>query len=211
MKLLDLSHPIHPGMPVYPGTAGPCFSRPCTIAKEGFLEHRYAINSHTGTHIDAPAHIFPAGMTLDQLPMEAFTGRGLTADCTAGLNSRIEIADLLPYEEQLAQADFLLLHTGWGDKWLSPAYFSGFPVLTSQAASWLAQFGLKGIGTDTISIDQPAAVKLSNHQLILGRGTIIIENLAHLNLLPRSAFTFYCLPLPVKDADGAPTRAFAVL
>lgn len=211
MKLIDLSHHIHQEMPVYPGTEPPAFRTACTIEQDGFLEHRYAINSHTGTHIDAPAHILQGGITLDQMPVDSFAGRGVVADCTTARNAAIEQSDLIRYQAQLADADFLLLHTGWDKKWLSPDYYNGFPVLSPEAVSWLGRFRLKGIGSDTISVDSPDSAALTNHTIILGAGTLIIENLVHLDQLPATAFTFYCLPLPVKDADGAPTRAFAAI
>jgi kynurenine formamidase len=55
-------------MPVYPGTEPPEFLVPCTIAVDGFTEKKLTLYSHTGTHMDAPAHILEGAPTLDHLP-----------------------------------------------------------------------------------------------------------------------------------------------
>ena len=77
MKIIDLSHPISPGMPVYPGTEPPVFVTGASIAKAGFLEKKITLFSHTGTHVDAPAHLIEGASTLDQLPVEQFIGKAL--------------------------------------------------------------------------------------------------------------------------------------
>ena len=39
------------------------------------------MHSHTGTHMDPPAHLYEGRTTLDQFPAEQFTGRALVIDC----------------------------------------------------------------------------------------------------------------------------------
>ena len=57
MLTVDLTHIIHPDMPVYPGTEQPVFEAGTSLEIEGFLEKKISFFSHTGTHMDAPAHI----------------------------------------------------------------------------------------------------------------------------------------------------------
>ena len=66
MKVIDLTHIISAGMPVYPGTEGPKISQATTIEAEGFAEKLITMYSHTGTHMDAPGHIVAGARTLDQ-------------------------------------------------------------------------------------------------------------------------------------------------
>ena len=68
MRAIDLTHTIAPGMPVYPGTEPPVLSPGSTYARDGFRETRLTLFSHTGTHMDAPAHLFPDRTALDALP-----------------------------------------------------------------------------------------------------------------------------------------------
>ena len=88
MKMLDLTHCITPEMPVYPGTEPPRLTAACTMEKDGFRETLLEMYSHTGTHMDAPAHMLPNGRTLDDFPAETFAGRGFVLDCrgAAGRN-----------------------------------------------------------------------------------------------------------------------------
>ena len=55
MKIIDLTHTVSPGMPVYPSTEQPVFIINCSIEEAGFKEKKIILNSHTDTHVDAPA------------------------------------------------------------------------------------------------------------------------------------------------------------
>ena len=82
MKIVDLSHEIYEGMPVYPGCEGPRLKTANTYATDGFKETVLTMYSHTGTHIDPPAHLLADGATLDSFAAEQFIGKGLVIDCT---------------------------------------------------------------------------------------------------------------------------------
>ncbi len=211
MKTVDLSHTITPGMPLYPGTEPPEFTTPATIEKDGYRETKYTFTSHIGTHIDAPAHIIPGAETLDRLSIEQFTGPGCVIDLTGIPGTAIEPSHLKPHEALVENSEFVLLYSGWSRYWGNPRYFKNYPVLTDHAALWLAGFPLKGVGGDMISVDGPGPGDLPVHNILLGRGILLIENLAHLERLPRDGFVFYCFPLKLAEADASPVRAAAVL
>ena len=67
MSILDLTHYLEAGMPVYPGTEPPVLEEANTISRDGFREKKITLYSHTGTHMDAPAHILPGAPTLDEI------------------------------------------------------------------------------------------------------------------------------------------------
>ncbi len=211
MKIIDLTHYIYPEMPVYPGTEPPSFSTPCTIEKNGFTETKIALYSHTGTHIDAPAHIIPEAKTLDQLNIDHYFGQTCMLDLTSVKEGTIDIADLKPYEDLMGQNDFVLLHTGWSQFWNKTGYFEGYPLLSTEAATWLSQFRLKGLGIDMISIDREGTSDFPIHRIFLEQNVVIIENLTNLQELPRAGFSFSCLPLKFENADGSPVRAIAII
>ena len=211
MKIIDLSHAISTEMPVYPGTQSPEISQGSTFNVDGFLEQKITMVTHTGTHLDAPAHIIENGRTLDGFPTDYFYGRGIcirTGNITA---NTIGVKDLVPYESRIKGCDFVLLNTGWSRWWGDERYFEDYPVLSVEAAKWLGRFGLNGVGFDTISADPILAENWPVHNLFLGKDTIIIENLTNLEALPDTPFTFSCLPLKIVKADGSPVRAVAVL
>lgn len=217
-KIIDLTHVISPDMPVYPGTEPPKLETPCTVEKDGFYERKLTFFSHTGTHLDAPAHLLAYGPTLDMMPISKFVGPGAVIDLTAltvqdgdrPKGSNIEVTHLEPFEDLFKASDFVLLHSGWDQYWGQEYYFEGFPVLTVEAALWIRSFQLKGIGVDMISVDRTDTVDLVVHQILLERG-ILIENLTGLEQLPASGFTFCCFPLKLENADGSPVRAVAML
>ncbi len=211
MKLVDLTHSISPNMPVYPGTEQPVLTTGCSIDKDGFLEKKITFYSHTGTHIDAPAHLLKAGKTLNKLPIEHFYGPALLLNFDTVPTQTIEVKDLQSYQDKIRAVDFLLLHTGWSQYWGSDKYFANFPVLSVEAAHWLSTLGLKGIGLDTISADTADSEEFLVHKALLEKDTCIIENLSNLAALPGDQFEFSCLPLSFEDADGSPIRAVAIL
>ena len=80
IKIIDLTHDIKENMPVFPGTEQPFLKQANTIKKDGFKETLITMVSHTGTHIDAPAHMLLKGLHLDELPIEHFIGKALKID-----------------------------------------------------------------------------------------------------------------------------------
>jgi arylformamidase len=206
MKLYDLSHQLNNETPVFPGMGKPRFQPAATIEKEGYRETRFEMDSHTGTHIDAPAHMLSNGKTLDQLPVVAFSGKALIISVPEN-TARIEKELLLPFEEQFWGVDFVLFKTGWSKYWEAPRYFDNFPTLTPEAAKWLLNFSLKGIGFDVISADPMDSTSYLNHFSILGKGLVIIENLRFPDELTETIGQFFCLPLSYENADGSPVRA----
>jgi len=209
MRCIDLTHTISPGMPVYPGTEPPLISRPCTIDQNGFDERKLTLFSHTGTHLDSPAHILKEGNTLDRLPLEHFYGPATVIDATGipGHEIPIELLNTLGGNK----VDFIIFYTGWCERWGEPGYFQGYPVLATETAHDLAQRGIKGVGIDAISVDPVQSTGFTIHKILLGAGLVIIENLTNLKSLAGKEFTLYCFPLKIEMADGSPVRAAAVL
>ena len=211
MRIIDLTHCITEDMPVFPGTDQPKLDVTATCARDGFAETRLSLFSHIGTHMDAPAHVFPGGTTLDAFPAAQFVGKALTVDCThvpAGGRIGMECID-----KALAdQADFLLLRTGWDTHWGSPAYFGDYPVISPELANYLLASGKKGVGLDTLGADPLADEQLTLHKKLLAQGSfVILENLCHLEQCGHELFTLCALPLQYAHADGAPARVIAML
>ena len=207
-RMIDLSQPLYEGMPVYPGTPAPDFSTVATVAANGYRVKKIAMNTHVGTHMDAPAHMLAEGMTLDALPLERFMGRAAIVDVRACAGGAIGVGELQAQEEWLAQADFVLFWTGWSRYWGQEQYLQQYPLLTAEAAAWLGKCRLKGVGIDAISFDAIDSQNFEIHQQLLAQELVLIENLTRLEEVQRGA-NFFALPLPLREADGSPVRAFA--
>jgi kynurenine formamidase len=199
-------------MPVYPGTEPPLLKKACTLEADGFRETLLSLYSHTGTHMDAPAHMLAEGITLDKMAPDRFVGPGAVLDFSVvAAGGRIGVPEIRAHLPRLAGADFVLLRTGWDRLWGDPAYFEGFPCLTPEAAELLAALPLKGLGVDAISVDPVDSTTFDVHLALLGRGMVILENLTRLSELGEVPFLLAALPLRYAEADGAPIRAVAVM
>ena len=209
MHIIDLSHIIAPGMPVYPGTQPPVITTDCTLEKHGFMEKKIAFYSHTGTHMDAPAHLLENGPTLDQFPVSQFHGQAFLLRLDGRRTPEIGTSLLEPHAAAIRGSDFLLIQTGWNRLWGTPGYFEAFPVLTQTAADWIAGCGLKGVGIDAVSVDPVDTTEYAVHKRLLGSTMVIVENLANLDSIPADRFLFSCFPLRFEQADGSPVRAVA--
>ena len=113
MKVIDLTHTIKENMPVYPGTDTPKLMPANTYEKDGFKETLMQVYTHTGTHMDPPAHLYAGRTTLDQFPPDQFIGKALVIDCR-DLNEGEPITmDLIRIHGSKAEeADFLLFNLG---------------------------------------------------------------------------------------------------
>lgn len=210
MRVVDLTHTVESGMPVYPGTPEPEFQPIATIEKDGFAEQLISLSSHTGTHIDLPSHMFADRVHPDVFAVEQFAGNGIVIDVHEAAGGVISKELLMQHAVQIGACDFLLLFSGWSDYWGQPDYFKGYPVLSLDAAHWLTGFDLKGLGVDMISVDLPDSVDYPVHRCMLGNGIVLIENLTALASLPLSSFTFCAFPLKISGAEAAPVRAVAL-
>lgn len=209
--LIDMTHTITPDIPIYPGTPVPDLSPACTLTKDGFRETLLTFSSHTGTHMDAPAHLLRDGRTLDDMPMSQFSGRATVLDVSEE-GSVITEAFLRSNYEAIHCADFILFYTGWEERWGTERFLEDtFAVPDEDAVKYLLSRGLKGVGTDAVSIDRISDSRLPNHHALLRDSVVSIENLCLKKVRGRKDFLFFALPLKFRNADGAPVRAFAEL
>jgi kynurenine formamidase len=212
MRVIDLTHTLETGMPVYPGSGEAGIGKLASISQRGYNETELHLSAHTGTHIDCGKHFLESGFDTALTPPERFIGEGLVIDCRGVEEGAvITVVQLRQYEEKLKHADFVLLHTGWSRHWGSEGYYHGFPVPDEAAARYLSGFNLKGVGADTLSFDPTGSKDFHVHNMLLSAGIALIENLTGLERLPEHHFLFCCFPLKIKDGDGSPVRAVGLV
>jgi kynurenine formamidase len=212
MKIIDLTHTVSETMPVYPGTDKPKLEVVNTYDKSGFKETLLTMFSHTGTHMDAPAHIFDKRTTLDSFPVKQFVGKALVIDCSnLSEGEKITIKYIENVKEKADEAEFILFRTDWDEFWGTDTYFGEYPYITEEVADYLIQSKKKGVGLDVIGIDPIADENLTVHKKLFSETEIvIIENLTNLKAVGNDLFTLCALPLKYENADGAPIRAIAI-
>ena len=209
--IIDLTHTITPEMSVYPGDRAPSLRAAAIMDCEGYRRTELSLTSHTGTHMDAPSHLLHGGSCLEDLPVSQFCGRASALDVSQ-LGPVITADFLRQQNGAIRSADFVLFYTGWEKRWGMPEYEQdGFPVLDEAAARYLVSCGLKGVGTDALSLDPLYSEELPAHKILLHDGMVIVESLCLKKVAGRKDFLFYALPLKFRDSDGAPVRAVADL
>lgn len=208
MKVIDLSHTINSSMSTY--TKDEKFEAYdiASVEKDGYNEKLLKLCTHTGTHIDAPSHMINKGKTIDEFDINDFIGIALIIDVSN--LEKIDIENLINFKDKINDCDFIIFKTGWDRYWGSSEYLKGFPTLTERAARWLCNFNIRGIGTDTISIDAFDSIDFEIHNTILSRGIVIIENITNLDQIREEEFTLVATPLKIENGDASPIRAIAI-
>ncbi|MCI4348481.1 MAG: cyclase family protein [Thermoplasmata archaeon] len=212
-RVHDLTATLRTHMPVWPTAPLPVIEPIGIIARDGYSLERLNCVTHTGTHLDAPYHFLEAGRTVDQILPGELTGIGAVLDLRKEVNGT-----LLPQEaiERHWPASFhpeiVLLETGWShERAATKRYLYDFPGITPATAEWLVQRKVKGVGTDTLSIDAFANSKFEAHKILLGRDIWLLEALDHLDQLREGTpYTIVAAPLKLEGASGAMSRVFAI-
>lgn len=206
--ILDLTHTISQEIPTYPGTPAPRLFRAATLEQHGYRETQLNMVSHTGTHMDAPSHMLPHGSTLEELPVSAFCGRAVVLDVSD--REAVTVEYLKAQNGLLRSVDFVLFYTGWEKKWPTADFLTdGYAAPGEEAARYLVSCGLKGVGTDAVSIDPLAAETFPAHKVLMEGGLVIMECMCLKKVAGRSDLQLFALPLKYDNADGAPIRAVA--
>ena len=215
MEVIDLSVPLTSlNSPIYPGSPLPVKGTFMTIEESEFQSNIWTFEEHTGTHVDAPAHVLSAGPSIDKVPLSRYVGRGIVLDFSnRAPRDDISRGDIVKSLEEEGFGDVprldmvLLFHTGYTRKFGTPAWMDN-PVLSREACGFIANLGVKAIGFDAASPDR---APYPAHKLLLSRGVAIYENLVNLERLLHKRFTFIGAPLPLVGGTASPVRALAVL
>lgn len=197
-QLIDITQPVRPGMAVWPGDPEVEFTPALEVAAgDGVNVTRLSLGSHTGTHVDAPAHLWPGAAAADDLPLASLIGPCRVADVLGKADITAADLDRLRLPHSTAR---LLLRTRSG-----PA---GGPVgLRPDAARWLVDHGIILVGIDGPSVERPdPSGALPVHRALLSAGVVTLEGVDLCNATPGDAWLI-CLPMRLAGADGAPARA----
>ena len=204
MKFVDLSHPISEEMSTYPSDPDISIVREKEIHLDRTLLHRFTMGTHTGTHLDAPAHIISGGKTLDDFPLSSFTGKTVKVD----LNS---ISELDKVDEKV---NGIIFDSNWYMRFKEPEIYFGSdrPEIPIHLVKKVIEMGVKYFGCDLPSVDVSGSEDKPIHNALLGANIIVYESLTNLNQLPMlTPFEFYGFPLPFVGLDGSPVRAIGVI
>lgn len=194
-----------------------------------YSAYKFCGPEHGGTHIDAPRHFSEYGPTVDQIRPEQLIGSAVVIDVTKHVKNNkdyeISVQDIKDFEKKyrpLSSEDIVLFNTGWAKFWPNKKMYLGtdkfgdvnnlhFPGVSKEAAQYLVQRHVKGIGLDTASMDAGKSKEFWTHRILLGAKLFGLENLTNIDLLPPVGATIIAAPMKIAGGSGGPTRVFAVL
>lgn len=201
MKFIDISRPIHPGMPNWPGDTPAGFQLVATIPRGAAVNvGRLTMSIHTGTHADAPFHYNETGAKIDEVPVATFVGPARVVD----IRGHATITTGLLAAHDFSATPRVLFKS---DSWPDPAVFPpGWPLMAADVPAWLGARGVKLVGLDVPSVDHRDSKDLPIHHACDTAGLVILENL-DLRAVAPGVYELIALPLRIRGGDGSPLRA----
>ncbi len=214
-RLVDLSHTIEEGMPVYPGIPAPVIgaildhesSRDRYEGKAEFLLGTFDLPGNTGTYLDSPFHRYRDGADLASISLERIAGLPAVVFDAPAEHHPI---DLDPAKDDV-RGRAVLVRTGWDRRWGTEAYWEPGPFFSELGAQALVRSGAVLVGVDFANVDDTGDPSRPAHTILLAAGVIIVEHLTGLDALPRTGFTFSAVPPRIVRGASFPVRAFAEL
>ena len=202
MRIYDVTRPISPALPIYPGDPAIDIAPVAQLAwGDAANVSRVTLSSHTGTHLDAPRHFFATGSSIDALDLHVLIGPAQVYALPC--HAHITVEDLQHLD--LAGSERVLFKTRNSNLWDSPDFHTDYVALTAPAARFLVDHGVRLVGVDYLSVDAYERQDFPVHRTLLGADVVILEGL-DLRAVPPGPYEICALPLLLEDGDGAPAR-----
>lgn len=215
MKIIDLSQVVSEISLIYPGDLGVELTQTESMAMGDSVNGEVIkAGVHSLTHLDAPGHQIKDGKTLDSYPLEKFVQKAFLIKLDG--KKEIKKEDLEPYQDKIKQAGALLIRTGFDkiiERYEKDADFrlktkissSDLPRFTQDCAEWLSSFdNLELVGVDSLTVGNKTI-----HSAFLQKDILLVEGL-FLEKAPEN-FVLHCFPWKLKNVNGAPCRAIALI
>jgi kynurenine formamidase len=225
-RVVDLQHVISPDIPLWPGDPKVVFKTVATMKSDGYYLRSFTIGEHSATHMNAP-NSFNAG---DQRSITSYAPEQLVVpaavidmrgQCAADADYQLSKQDVLDWEAvngQLAPGTFLIMYTGWQDKWNDPKAFFNidgkgnlhFPGFAGDTTTWLlSDRQIAGVGIDTHGVDPGLDTSYATNTQTTAAHKIVIECLGNIDELPATGTTLVLGILRLKDGSGTPLSVMA--
>jgi kynurenine formamidase len=223
VKIIDLTleledgtqtHPAHPRCVVMEfarhAFTAPRFQAPC----RGFASRLLMFSDHIGTHVDAPFHYYPEKGTIESVALEQLVGPAVWLDVSAKPAGQPISPEMLEAASAAAgvtvAAGDIVLFRAWPGHHTDEGFLQ-CAGMDQAGAEWLVARGIKALGCDLATPDDPRDMRRPVHLALLGRGIPIMEHIMYLETVPAHRFQFVGVPLRIKGASGSPIRAMAIL
>jgi kynurenine formamidase len=226
-RVIDLSYALSDKLVAWPGDAKAFEAKVnATVEKNGYFTRSFWMLEHYGTHMDAPAHFPPGKTTLDKIAVEKFFGPAVILDVRSEAERnpdyQLTVKRIAAWEEKhgkIPAGAIVVLRTGWASRWPDVARYRNqdangtmhFPGFSMEAAKFLLERKISGLGCDTLSIDPGNSPDFPVHHAVLGADVFQLENLADLKDLPEAGAFLITAPIKLEGGSGGPVRVFGLV
>ena len=225
-RVVDLSWPIRPGIPRWPGDPNVEFETVADLETDGYFLRRFSMGEHSGTHLSSPAGFHASAPGHEGFSPQDLVRPGIVIDISgqakADPDYTLTINDVLDWESDYGPVPLgciVILRTGWQAKWNDPfAYLGGdtadqlhFPGFGRDTVQLLIEGrSVAGLGTDTAGIEPGTDTDFSVSRMALESRLIVLENMTALDQLPASGFLLV-VGLLRLEGGGGPTAITALV
>lgn len=225
-RVIDLSHPVTPGMPRWPGDPPVAFDIVAQRNRDGYFLRRFSMGEHSGTHLASPSAYHEGGLDSSDVPVESLIAPAVVIDISgpAGEDpdyalSATNVAEWEREHGPIPAGSLVLLNTGWSRYWKDPQRFinadaTGImhtPGFSLEAVRFLLEWrDAGGFGIDTHGIDAGMDGDLSVSRFALGQSALALECLNALDRLPATGATIIVGRLRLVGGSGSPASVIAL-
>lgn len=193
-----------------------------------------ALNTHNGTHLDAPWHFHPTmnhgerAITIDEVDLDWCFQPGVKLDFRHLPDGAVATADDVKQElarigHTLSPLEIVVVNTRAGAAYGGDNYVAAGCGMGYDATMYLLERGVRLTGIDSWSWDAPfgftaeryretgdPSIIWEGHKAGLDIGYCHLEKLHNLEALPPAGFTIACFPMKIRGASAGWTRSVAI-
>jgi arylformamidase len=205
MTLYDITVTISNDLPVWPGDTPIDLVRNHDMQRgELYTLSQITTTVHVGTHLDAPLHFVLGGHGVDTIDLNKLIGPCLVVHLPEAKSIDAAVLEQAHIPSHVTR---LLLRTSNSDYWArgDTEFHTDFVAIDPSGAEWMVAHGIQLVGIDYLSVGAFEG-GIPTHQILLGNDVVPVEGLNLAGIEP-GEYELICLPLKLKDCDGAPVRA----
>ena len=207
-EIIDISYTVVPG-------ENP--DRPFAIQKALLDDKtfRYDIlktHSHVGTHVEVGAHFYEDGKTITDYPLERFHGPGILFS-VKDINVTEETC-IKTIGSKIQNGDIIIIRNDTGIKLTKHQIYmgeeAGLPIITLEAARWLAKYKPKLLVLDYIRFGENIDEIREFHDILMSQDTNLVEIVDNLDKINQERFYVMSLPIKFQNLDSSFCRAIVI-
>ena len=202
-QFIDITFPVSQDLPVWPGSIGFKYMWHLKLPNDTNNLSSFCIDSHMGTHLDAPLHFVENGKAVHQLDLHKLIGEVYVAEIR-GVKS---ISDSDLKSAQIPDnCKKLIIKTDNQEYWARGEikFQEDFCALDRSGAKWVVENEIEFIGMDYLSV-QRFYDGSETHLILLNAEVVIVETLDLKNVV-QGFYKLICLPIKLEGLEGAPVR-----